>query len=176
MRHVGRSIALPCVILTTLVSGAQQRKPGLYDLTITTTTVSPSARVYPARTRQVCLTQQSIDQYGTFDPETFSNNLCHLANVVTKFNGMSADIVCSGGLNGQGTLKAEWSDSEHSKGTIHFSGTVHPGQNDIKIEWTANTTAVYRGPDCGALARPAAPAAPPPQIATPSATPPPVPQ
>jgi len=172
MRRVGRSIALSCVILPTLVAGAQQRKPGLYDLTITTTTVSPSARVYPARTRQVCLTQESINRYGTFDPEIFSN-LCRLTNVVTKPNGMSADIVCSSGLNGQGTLKDEWSDSEHSKGTIHFSGTVHPGQTDIKIEWTADTTATYKGPDCGQLAKPTVPpAAPPPHVTSSPTTPP----
>jgi hypothetical protein len=38
---------------------------------------------------------------------------------------------------------------------------MRPGDKDIKIEWTAETDSVYKGPDCGAL-KPVAPAPTPP--------------
>jgi hypothetical protein len=96
-----------------------------------------------------------IDKYGAIVPENLSN-VCQLVNVVKKPGGMTADIVCSAAIKGKGTLEVVWSDSEHSKGNLHFSGTIHPGDNDIKIEWNAVTSSVYKGPDCGTL-KPAAP-------------------
>ena len=58
---------------------------------------------------------------------------------------------------GKGTLEVNWTDSEHTKGVLHFAGTMHPRDTDIKIEWTAATTSAYKGPSCTP-----APAAPPP--------------
>jgi hypothetical protein len=91
-----------------------------------------------------------IDKYGAIVPERLTN-ACELVNVVKSPGGMTAEMVCSGPINGKGTLAVTWSDSEHSKGNLHFSGTIHPGDTDIKLEWTATTTAVYKGPDCSAL-------------------------
>jgi hypothetical protein len=158
MRIIHRCILASSLLAAALIAGAQDRKPGLYDLTLTTTTVSPSASTYPPRTLQVCLTQEMIDKYGAIVPENLTH-LCQVTNVVKKPGGMSADLVCSGALNGNGTLQVNWTDSEHTKGSIHFSGTIHPGDNDIKIEWNAATTSVYKSPDCGAV-KPAEPAKP----------------
>jgi hypothetical protein len=130
---------------------AQNRKPGVYELTLTTTTSSPSAKVYPPRVSQVCLTQQMIDKYGAIVPDNLTR-ACQLTNIVKKPGGMSADIVCSGGINGKGAIDVNWNDSEHAKGVIHFSGTIHPRDADIKLEWSATTTSVYKGPDCSVLA------------------------
>jgi hypothetical protein len=138
-----------------LAAGAQDRKPGVYALTVTTTMVSPKASTYPPRTWQVCLTQEMIDKYGAIVPDNLSS-VCQLANVIKKPGGMAADIVCSGPMTGKGSMKVTWNDSEHAKGDLQFSGTMHPGDKEIKIEWTATTTSVYQGPDCSSL-KPAQP-------------------
>jgi len=137
------------VLLLPIALGApaQERKPGLYDLTIVTTTASPSAKSYPPRTMQVCLTQEMIDKYGAIVPENLTN-ACQLVNVVKKRGGMTADMVCSGGITGKGVIEVNWTDSEHTKGTLHFAGVIHPRDTDIKLEWTAETTSAYKGPTC----------------------------
>ena len=155
MHAIKYGLLFGCFIAPTLAATAQDRKPGLYEVTLVTTTVSPTPEVHPPRTWQACLTQEMIDKYGAIVPENLSN-VCQLVNVVKKPGGMTADIVCSAAIKGKGMLEVVWSDSEHSKGNLHFSGTIHPGDNDIKIEWNAVTSSVYKGPDCGTL-KPAAP-------------------
>jgi len=140
-----------------LAAGAQERKLGLYEVTLTTTTVSPSAATYPPRVSRMCLTQEMSDKYGAIVPDNITR-MCQLANVVKKTGGMTAEIVCSGSIIGKGTLEVNWSDSEHSKGSVHFSGTIRPGENEIKIEWSATTSSVYKGPDCSTLNPTPAPA------------------
>lgn len=150
MHAIKSTLLSGCVIAGVLASSAQERKPGLYEVTLTTTTVAPTPREHYPRTFQACLTQEMIDKYGAIVPQYLSN-VCQLVNVVKKPDGMTADMVCSGSITGKGTLEVNWTDGEHSKGTLHFSGTMHPGDNDIKIEWSAVTSSVYKGPDCGAL-------------------------
>jgi hypothetical protein len=149
MRTLRTCIALSC-LLAASAGKCQSRKPGLYDVTITTTTVSPSPNAYPPRTIQPCLTQQMIDKYGAIVPQDLAN-VCQLTNVVKKSGGMTADMVCSGPMTGKGTLEVNWTDGEHSKGNLHFSGSMRPGDQEIKIEWTAVTVSAYKGPDCGEL-------------------------
>ena len=143
-----------------LSSSGQERKPGLYEVTITTTMVSPAPSRAPSpRTMQACLTPEMIDKYGAIVPDNLVP-ACQLANVVRKPGGMSAEIVCFKGLTGHGKLEVNWTDSEHSKGSIVFSGTIQPGDTPIKIEWNAVTSSTYKGPDCGATKAPATPANP----------------
>lgn len=162
----------PCLSLVFLAATAcraQDRKPGLYDVTVTTTTVSPSGGAYPPRTRQACLTQALIDKYDAILPDNLTAP-CQLTDIVKKPGGMSAAISCHGAIDGGGSIQVTWTDSEHSKGEIHFSGTMHPNGNDFKIEWNATTVSVYRGPDCGVLNKPAT-SSPPPTPPAPSASP-----
>jgi len=137
-------------LLTATLAAAQDRKPGLYEVTVTTVTSAPAPSIAPSRTSGACLTQAMIDKYGAIVPENLSN-ICQLANVVKKPGGMTTDLVCSGPLTGKGTLEVNWTDSEHSTGAIHFSGSMHPRNKEIKIEWSATTKSTYKGPDCGAL-------------------------
>lgn len=169
MRTIERSVLFVFFFSSTLAVCAQDRKPGLYEMTMVTTTVLPSANTYPPRTMQYCLSQEMIDKYGAMVPET-PTRACQLANVVKKPGGMTAELVCSGFIMGKGTLEVNWSDSEHAKGNLHFSGTIRPGDNQVKVEWSAVTSSVYKGPDCGAVKTPSPPPAPPP--ATPPASPP----
>lgn len=143
-----------------LSSSGQERKPGLYEVTITTTMVSPvPSRAPSPRTMQACLTPEMIDKYGAIVPDNLVP-ACQLSNVVKKPGGMSAEIVCSSRLAGHGKLEVTWTDSEHTKGSIVFSGTIQPGDTPIKIEWNATTSSTYKGPDCGTAthATPASPA------------------
>ena len=158
MRKLKSCITLGCLFLAVASAQGPTRKPGLYEVTITTTTAAPSASNYPPRTLQACLTQDMIDKYGAIVPDYLSD-ICQLANVVKKPGGMTADIVCSGRMTGNGSIEVNWTDGEHSKGTLHFSGAMHPGDREIKIEWTAVTVSAYKGPDCGDL-KPATPSAP----------------
>ena len=105
------AVLLSCFLLAALAAPAQERKPGLYELTLTTTTISPSASKYPARVMQICLTQEMIDKFGAIVPERLTH-VCQLVNVVKKPGGMTADMVCSGGMTGKGTIEVAWSDSE----------------------------------------------------------------
>jgi hypothetical protein len=111
-----------------------------------------------------------IDKYGAIVPENLTHT-CQLVNVVKKHGGMTADMVCSGGMTGKGTLEVNWTDSEHSRGILHFAGTIHPRDADIKLEWSAETRSAYKGPDCSAVNPATPPPAPP--AAPPSTTPPP---
>jgi hypothetical protein len=155
MRTIERSVLFAILLGSSITASPQDRKPGLYEVTLTTTTVSPSANAYPPRTMQVCLTQEMIDKYGAIVPDNLTR-ACQLENVVKKPGGTTADLTCSGFIMGKGTLVVSWSDSEHTKGNIHFSGTIRPGDNEIKIEWNAATSSVYKGSDCGTL-KPAQP-------------------
>jgi Protein of unknown function (DUF3617) len=143
-----------CLLTLSFAARAQERKPGLYELTITTTTVLPAASTYPARTFQACLTQEMIDQYGAIFPDRLTR-VCQLANVVKKAGGMTADMVCTGPLTGKGTLAVSWNDAEHTTGNLHFSGTMFPGEKEIKVEWSAVTKSVFKSPDCGDILPPA---------------------
>jgi hypothetical protein len=148
---LARTFCVPFALLLAATCGAaQEPKPGVYEVTLVTTTVLPTAQVHPPRTFQACLTQDMIDKYNAIVPEQLSN-VCQLVNVVKNSATMSADIVCSGRITGKGNVAINWADSEHAKGSIHLNATIHPGQNDIKLEWSSTTTYVYKASDCSAL-------------------------
>jgi hypothetical protein len=93
------------------------------------------------------LTQAIIDKYGAPVPQTRGD--CQITNIVMKANSMTADMVCSGKMNGKGLLESSWTDSSHSKGKVHFIGAMQMGPNSMPVEWTAESTSVYKGTDCG---------------------------
>jgi uncharacterized protein DUF3617 len=150
---------LGCISLAmTATSWAQTRKAGLWEITSTVTLQQspfppgmdvPSTSPLSAgpHVAQVCLTQAMIDKYGAPVPE--SRTECQLANVQKGEHGMTADLVCSGRMSGKGTLESSWLDPEHAKGTIHFTGTVQAGPNPRPIEWTRQSTSVFKSDDCG---------------------------
>ena len=64
---------------------------------------------------------------------------------------MTADLVCSGRMIGKGEVQASWSDGTHATGRIHFAGTMQAGPNTLPVEWTVDSSSVYKGPDCGSV-------------------------
>jgi Protein of unknown function (DUF3617) len=147
-----RPLAVCCLLATAAFASAQVRKPGLWELTTTITwqqsplpTGSPSAAPH---TIQVCLTQQQIDKYGAIMPQTPG---CQITDVAIKPGGVTANMVCTGRMNGKGELESHSADGIHANGKIHFVGTMKVGQDNKPIEWSTVSSAVFQGPDCGTV-------------------------
>jgi hypothetical protein len=102
------------------------------------------------RTTQVCLTQAMIDKYGAPMPQS-RNGECQIANVVLRATSMTADWICSGRMAGRGTLESSWTDPNHAVGKVHFVGNMQMGPNPMTIEYTIESSSVYKGPDCGSV-------------------------
>lgn len=98
-------------------------------------------------TNQVCVTQQQIDKFGAIPPQTRGN--CQVTNVVKKSDGMTAELQCTGTMSGKGTVDAKWTDSEHAKTKVHFTGEMRMGPNAKPIEWTIDANSVFKSSDCG---------------------------
>ncbi len=142
-----------CGLVVCQFAWAQSRKPGLWEVTATMTwqqSPFPSGMGPTggqAHTTQICVTQEQIDKFGTVPPQTRSN--CQITNVVKKPDGMTADMVCTGPMGGKGNIEASWTDDSHTTGKVHFLGEMQMGPNSRPIEWTVESSSVYKGPDCG---------------------------
>jgi hypothetical protein len=149
-----------CLIALAVFAWAQvNRKPGLWEMTSTTTwqqSPMPAGMQAPPgsmfgggpQTTQICLTQAQIDKYGAPVPQSRG---CQISNVALNSNSMSADWICSGRMVGKGSLESKWTDPEHAKGRVHFVGNMQMGQNSRPIEFTVESSSVYKGPDCGSV-------------------------
>jgi hypothetical protein len=158
MSNVRLTIGVTLLVATaTVVVWAQTRKAGLWEITSTMTLQQspfPPGMTPPSDSpfgggphiTQVCLTQAMIDKFGGPIPQ---NGDCQVANMQHDEHGMKGDLVCSGRLVGKGTFEATWLDSEHSKSTAHFTGTVQGRTGAKTIEWTRASTSVFKSADCG---------------------------
>jgi hypothetical protein len=160
------SIGVGCCLLTVaMIAWAQaNRKPGLWEMTTNMTwqqtplppgvTMPPGANnpfAGAQHTTQVCLTQAMIDKYGAPMPQS-RNGECTISNVVLKATSMTADWICGGRMAGKGTLESSWADPNHAIGKVHFTGNMQMGANSKTIEYTIESSSVYKGPDCGSVA------------------------
>jgi hypothetical protein len=159
-----------CLFAVTITASAQAtRKPGLWEMTTNMSwqqSPLPPGVTMPAgmnspfsgmtTTTQTCLTQAMINKYGAPMPQS-RNNECQIANVSLHASSMTADWICSGRMAGKGTLESSWADPNHAIGKVHFNGVMQMGQNSRPIEYTINTSSVYKGPDCGSVAPPPMP-------------------
>jgi hypothetical protein len=164
MRKTPVLFALMCfVVLATFARAQSTRKPGLWEMTSTMTwqkSPMPAGMSMPAsanspfgggaHTMQVCLTQEMVDKYGTPPPQS-RNNQCQMSNIVKKANSMSADWVCSGMMAGKGSVEASWTDADHSTSKVHFLGSMQMGPNATPVEYTIESTSVFKGADCGSV-------------------------
>jgi len=147
MRRIVMTMGMACcLLLVTMASAQQQRKPGLWELTTVTTMEgmpSGGANGTPHVT-QVCFAQEMIDRYGAIVPTIPG---CRITNVSVKPGHMTGSMVCSGRMAGTGAAESSWSDPEHATGSIQFKGTA----GDRPMSWTSRTTAVFKDSDCGAV-------------------------
>jgi hypothetical protein len=169
MRKTRVWITLTCCLLALAVFAWAQsnRKPGLWEVTSTINWIQspmpPGMQAPPGspfsgapRTTQVCLTQAQIDKYGAPPPQTRGD--CQMTGIQIRPDGMTATMACTGRVVGSGTVEGSWSDSEHTKGKVHFTGTMTMGPNSRPVEWTMESTSVYKGADCGSVQPIATPA------------------
>lgn len=143
-----------------LISGAQHPapKPGLYEVKNKVTwqqSPFPEGMEAPkgsggSHTAQTCITQTQIDQYNGPKPEAHGGT-CQISNIQKRENGMTAEISCGPPTTGKGTVETRWIDARHSKSKVHFTGSMHVGQNLKTIEWTLDSESTYKGPDCGSV-------------------------
>ena len=163
MRKTRVWITLSCclIALAALTWAQVTRKPGLWETTSTMTwqqSPMPPGMQAPAgspfgggpHTTPVCLTQAMIDKYGAPVPEP-SRGDCQITNISLHLTGMTASLVCSGQVSGTGTVESNWTEPDHAKGKVHFTGTMQMGPNSRPIEWTSESVSVYKGPDCGSV-------------------------
>jgi len=152
-----------CTLVTALPIVAQVRKAGLWEMTTTQTwqqsPFPPGMNLPPqsaanspfgggTHTTQVCLTQQQIEKYGTIVPQTSG---CQVSNLVKSSDGVKAEMICTGRMEGKGTFESTSLDPDHAKGKVHFAGSIHMGQNTKPVEFTTESSSVYKGPDCGTV-------------------------
>lgn len=157
--HCNILIAGAGALVLTLIALAQhlKPKPGLYQVTNKMTwqqspfpddmKASPRERGAP-HIAQTCITQAQIDKYNGPKPEA-SGGSCQITNIQKRENGVTADMTCGPPMAGKGTVETRWTDSRHSKSTVHFTGSMHVGQNLKTVEWTIDSDSTYKGPDCG---------------------------
>ena len=156
-------IACSSFAVAVLAFAQAGRKPGLWEVTSKMTwqkSPFPAGMTGPngasamngaLHTTQVCLTQATIDKFGGPMPQTHNKD-CQVSNINKTANGMTADWVCTGRMSGKGTIQSTWDDDSHATEKIHFFGTMQTGQGGGKpVEWTNESTSIYRGPDCGVV-------------------------
>jgi hypothetical protein len=137
-----------CVIAIAAAAAAQTRKAGLWEATTTITFEEPAGAAGSPHTTMVCVAQEHLDKYGAIMPQSAG---CQFVNVAKKPNGVTADMVCKGRMEGKGALEATWTDGEHTTTKVHFTGTMPVGIDIRPVVWTSNSSYVFKASDCGPL-------------------------
>ena len=137
-----------CIIALAAQAQAQSRKPGLWEVTSQMSMSGGPQNMpqMPPRTSQVCVTQAMIDKYGG----PYSNppqSQCQITNMSVTATGMTADLTCSGRGSMSGTVKTVFVDSNTTKTTVQMSMAM--GSNTMNM--TMESTAAYKGSDCGSV-------------------------
>jgi len=163
MRKTRLWIPAGCFVAATamlLLAQPSNRHPGLYEATSTMTfqqSPFPAGMQMPANspfgggphTSQVCVTQEMIDRYDGAPPQ--SRGDCRMSNMNRTANGMTADWTCTGQMDGSGKVTTSWTGDGTSNTKVHFTGTMHMGQRAMPVEWTMESTSVFKGADCGSV-------------------------
>jgi hypothetical protein len=159
MKRAHACVVLGCCLLGIgMTAQAQSRKAGLWEVTSNMTwqqspfpagMSAPAASPFGggAHTNSVCVTQEQIDKFGAPAPQTRGD--CQVTNVSKQATGMTAEMTCSGSMSGKGTLVASWADDDHTVSKMHFTGTVQAGPTPKPVEWTVDSTSVFKSADCG---------------------------
>lgn len=166
MRKTPVPIALAvCLLAGSLAALAQAMiRPGLWQMTSTLTwqktPLPPGVALPPGfpnpfqpvtRTKPVCMTQQAIDQFGAPFAYSQGKENCTVSKIVHTSGGLTAEMICTGAINGHGTVESSWPTGVTAHGTAHFTGTVQMGSNTVPVEYTVESTSTYKSADCGSV-------------------------
>ena len=110
---------------------------------------SSSTPAAPEGGLPVCLTQELVDNYGVMLPPSLKD--CQLSKVVRTAGSFKADMTCKGGYNGFGSVESTWTDPDHVVGKIRFVSRTRDSTNGREMTWTQESSAVFKGSDCGAV-------------------------
>jgi len=150
MRNIRVWAMLGCCFITlaTCAQGQSKQKPGLWEITASMNMSGmPQAPQMGSHTSQICVTQAMIDKYGGpySNPQRGS---CQTTNVVVTPAGMTANLTCSGQMSMTGTVQTTFVDANTTKTTVQMTMTTPNGQT---MNMTTQSTATYKGPDCGSV-------------------------
>ncbi len=151
--------------LVASASGQMKQKPGLWEVTSTMSMagmpqmpampqipagvhVPAMASPFAPHTTQICVTQAMIDKYGA-PYSTPQHGDCKVTDMVTKPDGMTAKITCTGQMDATGTVESSWTDANTTHTLMHLKGSMNTGSGDSPIEMTMKADSTYKGPDCG---------------------------
>ena len=159
MRKALAWITLGCCLfrLAALVPAQTTGKPGLWETTVDVTwqqlpfpKETKLAKSSPFRgthiTSQVCLTQAMLESFKGAAPLTRTTEF---TNLKVSPSGITARASQTGNLSGTGIGEASWTDSEHSRSSIHYTGSLRAGFDLKPVAWTEEFTSVFKNASCG---------------------------
>lgn len=148
--RVGLTLGL-CAVAFVAQARRQARKAGLWEIT---TTVSLSGmrnmNMGPWGPDTICVPQAMIDKYGG-PYENADQGQCALTNVVLTARGMTAKLTCPQTSLTTGTAQTTFVDANTTKTTIQMTTYYPIDHNEAPLNTTIQTTATYKGPDCGSV-------------------------
>jgi hypothetical protein len=97
-------------------------------------------------TSQICMTQEEVDSDV---PPRFSNRAedCQTHVISKTATSMSADMVCSGRMQGTGHLQISYSSAEHYQGSYSFRGNMEGQPNAMSSSFKGDWVKA----DCGSI-------------------------
>jgi len=141
-----------CVVALLAQVQCQGRKAGLWEIT---TTMSLSGmrnmpNMGPYGPDTICVSQAMIDKYG--GPYVNSQQgQCALTSVVLTAGGMTAKLTCPQNSLTVGTVQTTFVDANTTKTTIQMTTYYPIDHNEAPLNTTIQTTATYKGSDCGSV-------------------------
>ncbi len=140
-----------CIVAYVAQARCQGRRAGLWEIT-TTLTLSGmrQANLGPWGPDTICVPRAMIDKYGG-PYENAEQGQCLLTNVVLTAKGMIAKLTCPAQTMTIGTVQTTFVNANTTKTTIQMSQTFMADHLPEMLYTTVNTTATYKGPDCGSV-------------------------
>ena len=172
MRNPMRRAALAALTLVFLPAGLEAAghvRPGLWEVTMALEGMPAMPQIPPeqlAKLREMgvqmpaaspgggrtissrhCVTPE---QAAKDAPPDFSrgNSSCHSENVRSTASGMTADLVCTGEMQGKGKVQMSYPSDTAYSGSFSFQGTTHGQPTNMSNRVTGKWLAA----DCGATA------------------------
>lgn len=136
LKAVCAAIAAAAVVGLPAAAMAGHGKAGLWQITTTMggmdkmippeALAQMKARGISMPAAQTFSTQQCVTpaQAAADGPPPMQGNDCHMANARTTSTSFSADMVCSGRMNGSGHLQVTYDSAEHYRGEMTMHGNV----------------------------------------------------
>lgn len=144
-----------CVLIAGVAAWSQSRKAGLYD---TTTNMTWQQSPFPEgmgpgtqgpHKALVCVTQEQVDKFG--GAPLPAREGCSISDVVKRPDGFTATMTCNRRMNSKGPVEATFTEDGQGKIKVHMTGTMNIGPTPRPVEYTIESTSVFKSADCGSV-------------------------